>query len=81
MKPYVVNPADEEEQSRALAKLRKSRDAGRVSAALDKLRRVAATDENVMPAVISAVESYATMGEICGTLKEVFGEYRAAGMF
>ncbi|MCC6533366.1 MAG: methylmalonyl-CoA mutase [Burkholderiales bacterium] len=77
MKPYVVDPADEREQAEALAKLRASRDAQRVNAALDELRKVAASDQNVMAAVIAAVEAYATMGEICGALKDVFGEYRS----
>ena len=81
MRPYVVDPADEEVQREALAGLRKARDSGRVGAALDALRKVAATDENVMPAVIAAVESYATMGEICGALKDVFGVYREPGLF
>ncbi len=81
MKPYVVDPADEIAQTRALAALRKSRDGQRVNDAIANLRKVAATDENVMPSIIAAVEAYATMGEICGALKEVFGEYRAPGLF
>ena len=81
MKPYVVDPADELEQARALAELRAQRDNAAVQAALDRLRKVAATDENTMPAIVSAVEVYATMGEICGALKDVFGEYKAPGLF
>ena len=52
-----------------------------VPPALDALRKVAASDENVVPAVVAAVEAYATMGEICGAMKEVFGEYRAPSVF
>lgn len=81
MKPYVLDPADEEIQHQALRELRAGRDSARVAAALERLRAVAATDENVMPAVVEAVEVYATMGEICGALKEVFGEYREPGIF
>jgi methylmalonyl-CoA mutase N-terminal domain/subunit len=81
MKPYVLDPADEEIQHQALRELRACRDSSRVEAALERLRAVAATDENVMPAVVEAVEAYATMGEICGALKEVFGEYREPGIF
>jgi len=81
MKPYIVNPADEAEQAEALATLRKSRNNVAVKAALDRLRKVAATDENTMPAIVAAVEVYATMGEICGALKDVFGEYKAPGLF
>jgi methylmalonyl-CoA mutase N-terminal domain/subunit len=81
MKPYVVNPADEAEQAQALAELRKTRDNVRVEKALAELKKVAATDANIIPAIVSAVEVYATMGEICGAMKEVFGEYRAPGIF
>lgn len=81
MKPYVVDPADEREQTEALAQLRAERDNARVVAALDALRKVAASEENVVPAVVAAVEAYATMGEICGAMKDVFGEYRAASVF
>jgi methylmalonyl-CoA mutase, N-terminal domain len=81
MKPYQFNPEDEAYQVRALADLRRTRDGGRVSAALDRVRRTAATDENVMPAIVEAVDAYATVGEICGALREVFGEYREPSLF
>jgi methylmalonyl-CoA mutase N-terminal domain/subunit len=81
MKPYKLDPTDEKIQHEALRELRVNRDGDCVRKALDRLRAVAATDENVMPAVIEAVESYATMGEICSALKDVFGEYREPGIF
>lgn len=81
MKPYMLDPADEQVQHEALRELRANRDSVRVASALERLRAVAATDENVMPAVVAAVEVYATMGEICGALKDVFGEYREPGIF
>ena len=81
MKPYKVNPADELEQTTALAELRKSRDNAAVERTLAELKKVAATDANIIPAIVSAVEVYATMGEICGAMKEVWGEYRAPGIF
>lgn len=81
MRPYIVDPADEEVQCAALRELRASRDADRVAAALDRVRKIAATDENVMPAIVAAVEAYATMGEICGAMKDVFGEYREPRIF
>ena len=40
------------------------------------LRRAAEGTENLMPYLIDAVKAYATLGEICGLLKEVFGEYQ-----
>lgn len=48
---------------------------------LDTVRKAAASEENVMPAIIEAVEAYATMGEICGALKDVFGEYKEPSLF
>lgn len=81
LKPYQHKSEDEARQIEALAELRRTRDNGRVRGALDKVRKVASTDENLMPAIIEAVEAYATMGEICGALKEVFGEYQEPALF
>jgi methylmalonyl-CoA mutase N-terminal domain/subunit len=60
-----------------LAALRAARDGQRVAQLLDELRQVASSDANVMPVLVEAVKAYATVGEICGTLREVFGEHRA----
>lgn len=81
MRPYMVNPADGESQAQALAELRKTRNGQQVQRCLDNLRKVAATQENVMPAITEAVSAYATMGEICGALKDVFGEYSSPAAF
>lgn len=59
-----------------LKKLRAERDQAKWKAALDKLREVSQSDENVMPAVIEAVKARATIGEICDVWREIFGEYR-----
>lgn len=59
-----------------LRKLRSERDQVAWKNALDKLREVSKTNENVMPAVIEAVKAKATVGEICDVWREVFGEYR-----
>jgi methylmalonyl-CoA mutase N-terminal domain/subunit len=69
------------ERAAALGALREERDAGRVARTLDGLQAVAAGDGNVMPALVEAVKAYATVGEICGTLRELFGEYRAAPVY
>jgi len=81
MKPYQFNPEDEAEQRRAVGELRARRDSARSGGALDTVRKAAASEENVMPAIIEAVEAYATMGEICGALKDVFGEYKEPSLF
>ncbi|MHC4839620.1 MAG: acyl-CoA mutase large subunit family protein [Planctomycetota bacterium] len=59
-----------------MTKVKASRDDEAVKAALDALSKVAKSSENVMPTVIDAVETYATVGEICDVLKEVYGTYK-----
>lgn len=71
----VVDLAIEREQCARLASLRQRRDNAQVRRCLDQLRRVATSTENVLPAILDAVRVYATLGEICGVLREVFGEY------
>jgi (2R)-ethylmalonyl-CoA mutase len=71
----VVDPAVEEEARSALERWRAER--GSVDAALQELRRVAASEENIMPATIAAARAGVTTGEWSGALREVFGSYRA----
>jgi methylmalonyl-CoA mutase N-terminal domain/subunit len=46
-----------------------------VEETLKELKRLAATRENLVPILVRAVKSYATLGEICGVFRQVFGEY------
>src|SRR3954447_17667268 len=71
----VVDPGVEAQAREALAAWRAQR--GDVSAALDELRRVAASDENIMDATLAAARAGVTTGEWAGALREVFGSYRA----
>jgi methylmalonyl-CoA mutase N-terminal domain/subunit len=71
-----VDPREAEQQRRRLDKVKQERDSAAVAAALDNLREVAAGTENTMPAFIRCAESYATIGEICDTLRGVFGVQR-----
>jgi len=71
-----VDPEIERTQVARVQALRAKRDAARTHAALAELERVASATENLLPAILSAVESYATVGEISDTLRRVFGEYR-----
>jgi methylmalonyl-CoA mutase, N-terminal domain len=71
-----VDPMVEENQKNKLKKLKASRDNDKVAAALETLRDASGTEQNLMPHIISAVEAYATIGEICGVLREEFGEYK-----
>ena len=63
-----------------MKKLRNERDNEKVKKALAEIKKVAGGNENLMPAVLNAVKSYATLGEICDVLKEAFGEYRPVQM-
>ncbi len=59
-------------------KMTKGRDNNAVKAALADLEKAAKDEnENLMPHILSAVKTYATLGEICGVLRKVFGEYEA----
>src|SRR5215211_7582799 len=73
----TVDPAQEAEQRAAVVAWRAGRDAGAVEAALAELRRVAASDENVIEATLAAARAGATTGEWAGALREAFGEFRA----
>jgi len=66
----------EEKQKERLGKLKAERDNDKVKQLLDEVRRVADSDENIMPVLIEAVKAYATVGEISDALRDVFGEYR-----
>ncbi|HEY6267305.1 MAG TPA: methylmalonyl-CoA mutase family protein, partial [Candidatus Acidoferrum sp.] len=66
----------ERTQIARLNALRAKRDSSRVKSALAELQRRAATTENLLPAILVAVEAYATIGEISDALRRVFGEYQ-----
>jgi len=72
-----VDPAVRLSQMQRLKTLRLERDNGRVKAILSELRRAAEGNENLMPVILDAVRAYATLGEICDALRDVFGEYQA----
>ncbi len=72
-----VDPMVQDELIADVQAWRSERDANAVKRELDELRRVAGTDENVMPATIALAHAGGTTGEWAGVLREVFGEYRA----
>ncbi|MFH1130146.1 MAG: methylmalonyl-CoA mutase family protein [Pseudomonadota bacterium] len=72
--PYRQEEANK--QIQRLKIIREKRDNARVNTLLKKLGEAAKAGTNVMPAMIDAVEAYATVGETCGILKEVFGTYK-----
>ena len=71
---YIDGSAGERQLAR-LAALRQRRDAGRVRATLDALRAGARGTANTMPLLLDAVRAYATVGEMCDALRDVWGEY------
>jgi methylmalonyl-CoA mutase N-terminal domain/subunit len=71
-----VNPNVERIQVAGIRKLRKERDARKAHETLERLRHSAEKDENLMPRIIDAVKAYATLGEICEVLRQVYGEYK-----
>jgi len=74
-----VDPAIEAEQKANLKELRETRDRRVVDGLLAKLKAAASGSENVMPLFIECVENNITLGEICNTLRSVWGEYVAEG--
>ena len=66
----------EKRQLERLRELKQEKENQKVDEVLDRVRSVARSDENVLPALIEAVKAYATVGEIMYTLRDVFGEYR-----
>ena len=77
-----ISEAARRAQSRRLRALRARRDARRHSSALDRLRRVAATEAgNTMPPVLEALKAGATLGEIVHAFQDVFGTYRERSMY
>jgi methylmalonyl-CoA mutase N-terminal domain/subunit len=73
-----VDPQVREDQAAALAKLRANRDQAAVDRGLAALKAAAQDDSNLMPHFLNCVRAYATLGEICDTLRGVFGEYTHA---
>ena len=71
-----VDPALETAQVERVRQLRARRDQQRAERALDEVERVARSEQNLLPAILEAVESYATLGEISDRLRAAFGEYR-----
>lgn len=76
-----VDPEVERIQKEKLSQLKATRDNLAVKNALEELTKKAASSDNLMPAIITCVKTYATLGEICDALRRVFGEYKATVSF
>jgi methylmalonyl-CoA mutase N-terminal domain/subunit len=71
-----VDPSVGDSQVAKLAGIRAARDSGAVQSSLAALEKSAMSGGNLMPPIIDCVRCYSTLGEICGVLRKVFGEYR-----
>lgn len=71
-----VDPIVGELQENKIADLKQKRDSQKVEQALASLKNACSTDENLMPYILDAVKAYATLGEICNVMRDVFGEYK-----
>jgi methylmalonyl-CoA mutase, N-terminal domain len=75
-----VDPAVGDKQVARLQELKNTRDNGAVQQSLADLKAAAQGTDNLMPTILKAVKSLATLGEICNTLRAVWGEYEMAVM-
>jgi methylmalonyl-CoA mutase, N-terminal domain len=73
---FRVNPEAERAQIKRLERIRKDRDQDAVNAALSRLEEVSRDGENLMYPIVEAVKAYASVGEICGVMRRVFGDYQ-----
>jgi methylmalonyl-CoA mutase N-terminal domain/subunit len=73
-----LDAAGQKRHLERLNRVRRQRSSREVSQGLARLESAARGSENLMPPILDAVRAYATLGEICGVLRQVFGEYRAS---
>jgi methylmalonyl-CoA mutase N-terminal domain/subunit len=82
MKLLQIDPAIEKKLVEQLKRIKRERNRDRVSEALSRLRGAAEKEDvNLVPFILEAVKEYATLGEVCGTLREIFGEYKPPSIF
>jgi methylmalonyl-CoA mutase N-terminal domain/subunit len=82
IKILQIDPESEKKLAERLARIKKERNQAKANEALNKLRKAAEDEKaNLMPFVLQAVKEYATLGEVCGTLREAFGEHKPSSIF
>jgi len=79
--PPSIDPEVEVKQVERLRQFKNNRDEDLVQKALCRLSDASISDSNLMPHIIKAVKDYATLGEICNTLRNTFGEYEREERF
>jgi methylmalonyl-CoA mutase N-terminal domain/subunit len=78
---YAFDPRAAEAQVAKLERLRRERDNQSAARTLGRLREAARGSENLMPPILEAVRAYATLGEMAGALREVWGEHKEPLVF
>ena len=82
MKLLQIDPAIEKKLVEQLKKIKRERNKGKVNETLTRLRGAAEKENvNLVPFILEAVKEYATLGEVCRTLREIFGEYKPPSIF
>ncbi len=76
-----IDPEVQRVQLMRLEQTRKSRNNPKVKALLDKIRKAAEGTDNLLPHILAAVKAYATVGEVCDALRDVYGEYQEPIIF
>ena len=77
----VIHGAHEEEQIKILKKVKDSREEKKLQKVLEDVRQACRSGINVMPALVSAVKEYASLGELCDIFRQEFGEYKDPANF
>jgi methylmalonyl-CoA mutase N-terminal domain/subunit len=82
IKILQIDPRIEEKLAKRLERIKRERNRARLNEGLARLHKAAETEKtNLMPFVLEAVKEYGTLGEVCGTLREVFGEHKPPCIF
>jgi methylmalonyl-CoA mutase N-terminal domain/subunit len=81
VKLHEYDPTIQERQIQKLNQVRKQRDNTKVKQCLQELKRAAESGVNIVPFTLEAVKAYATVGEMTGVLREVFGEFKEPAVF
>jgi methylmalonyl-CoA mutase N-terminal domain/subunit len=78
---FKVNPESEKKQIERLSRVKQKRDNEKVKDRLEKVRESAMNGENMVYSIMEAVREYATVGEICDQMRQVYGEAKGGGFF
>jgi methylmalonyl-CoA mutase N-terminal domain/subunit len=81
IKTLRINPEVEKKQIQKLQVLKKKRNKKKAAAALNELRKATEANVNLMPFMVKTVKEYATLGEICNVLREIYGEHKPSTVF